>query len=63
MHQKNGVTFLPILLHVVFVENMSLLAIWMGRGNSGCGGGGGMHVLTWEEKRYLSEMIRVRVGA
>lgn len=27
------------------------------------GGGGGMHVLTWEEKRYLSEMIRVRVGA
>lgn len=34
VHQKNGVTFLPILLHVVFVQNRSLLAIWMGRGKS-----------------------------
>ena len=34
VHQKNGVTFLPILIHIVFAQNRSLLAIWMGRGKT-----------------------------
>lgn len=58
VHQKNGVNFLPILLHVIFAQSTSLLAIWMGGGKSR-----GMHVLAREEKKYLSEITRVRVGA
>lgn len=53
VHKKNGVTFLPMLLHVVFVQNRSFLAVWMGRGKSR-----GRVVLAWEEN-CLSGVIKV----
>lgn len=57
VHQKNWVIFLPILLHVVFVQNTSLPFGWE------VGRAGGKHGLAWEEKKYLSKIIRVRVEA